>query len=53
MKKRKEVREVLTFRGNRDLWIDFVAKIKKERKEVWDVLGEMIKKYLKNDKRIK
>jgi len=25
-------RDVITFKGDRDLWIDFVAKIKKEKK---------------------
>lgn len=40
-------KEVLTFRGERDLWIDFVAKVKKERKGVWEVLKKFIKDYLK------
>jgi hypothetical protein len=39
--------DVITFRGNRDLWIDFIAKIKKERKTVWEVLEGLIKSYLK------
>lgn len=38
---------VLTFRGERNLWIDFVAKVKKERKSVWEVLEKFIKDYLK------
>ncbi len=41
------MREIITFRGERDLWIDFVAKVKKERKEVWEVLESLIKQYLK------
>lgn len=36
--------EVITFRGNRDVWIDFVSKVKKKRKTVWDVLEELLKK---------
>ena len=40
-------KEIITFRGNRDLWIDFVAKVKKERKQVWQVLEKFIKSYLK------
>lgn len=42
-------KDVITLKGNRDLWIDFVAKIKKERKEVWQVLEKLIKGYLKGD----
>jgi len=40
--------DIITFRGDRELWIDFVAKIKKERKKVWQVLEGFIKEYLKN-----
>lgn len=40
-------KEIITFRGDRDLWIDFVSKIKKERKQVWEVLEKFIKDYLK------
>lgn len=42
------MKEVLCFRGERDLWIDFTTRIKKERKEVWDVLKPIVKNYLKN-----
>lgn len=41
------MRDVITFKGDRDLWIDFVAKIKKERKQIWEVLEKFIKDYLK------
>ena len=41
------MKDLIHIRGDRNLWIDFVAKIKKERKEVWEVLRPMIKKYLK------
>ena len=37
----------MTFRGDRNLWIDFVSKVKKEKKEVWDVLETFIKNYLR------
>jgi len=40
-------KDVITLRGDRELWIDFVSKIKKQRKEVWEVLEKMIKDYLK------
>ena len=40
-------KDVISIKGDRDTWIDFVAKIKKQNKEVWGVLEPMIKKYLK------
>ena len=40
------MKDVITIRGNRVLWIIFVNKIRKERKEVWTVLEPMIKEYL-------
>ena len=43
----KEEKDVICFRGERDLWIDFVAQLKKQRKEVWNVLEPFIQKYLK------
>lgn len=39
--------DIITFKGERELWIDFVAKIKKDKKKVWEVLKLLIKKYLK------
>jgi len=41
-------KDIITLRGERDLWIDFVAKVKKERKEVWEVLSPFLRKYIKN-----
>lgn len=43
----KKYGDVITLRGNRDLWIDFVAQVKKQKKSVWEVLESFIKKYLK------
>ncbi len=45
------MREVITFRGDRNLWIDFVAKVKKDRKQVWEVLEKFIRSYLKTKKK--
>jgi len=42
------MKDIITLRGDRDIWIDFVAKLKKERKEVWEILERFIKSYLKN-----
>ena len=41
------MKDTITLKGDRNLWIDFVSKIKKERKEVWQVLESFIKDYLK------
>ena len=42
------MKDIITFRGDRELWIDFVAELKKRRKKVWQVLEEFIRSYLKN-----
>ena len=44
------MKDTITLKGDRNLWIDFVSKIKKERKEVWQVLESFIKDYLKKNK---
>jgi hypothetical protein len=44
------MKDVITFRGDRNVWIDFVAKVKKERKEVWEVLAQFMHKYLNSKK---
>ena len=41
------MKDVISLKGDRTLWIDFVAKVKKERKKVWEVLKIFIKDYLK------
>lgn len=38
-------KDIISLRGDRDEWLDFVAKIKKQKKEVWDVIGPFIRKY--------
>ena len=40
-------KDTMTFKGDRNVWIDFVAKIKKEKKQVWDVLEKFIKTYMR------
>lgn len=44
---KKVEKDVITLRGNRWLWLDFVCKVKKERKQVWEVLEKFIRAYLK------
>jgi len=41
------MKDTLTFKGDREVWIDFVSKIKKQRKQVWEVLKPLIKNYIK------
>lgn len=43
------MKDIITLRGNRDLWIDFVAKIKKNRKNIWEILEKFIREYLKSN----
>lgn len=41
------MKEIITFKGDRDVWIDFISKIKKQRKQVWEVLGPLLKRYMR------
>lgn len=41
-------KEVITLKGDRNLWMEFTIKLKKQKKEVWNVLEPWIKKFLKN-----
>ena len=39
----------ITIRGQRDLWLEFVHKTKKEKKTVWEALSPFLKKYVGAD----
>ena len=41
--------DIITIRGQRDLWITFVYKAKQNRKQVWDVLTPFLHKYIQSD----
>ena len=43
------MKEVITLRGERELWIDFIHKAKKEKKKAWDILSPLLRKYLSSD----
>ena len=45
------MKDTITLKGERDLWIDFVAKVKKEKRVVWDVLRPCLEKYLGKNKK--
>ena len=41
-------KETITLKGDRDLWVKFVNRLREERKTVWDdVLSPVINKYMK------
>ncbi len=40
---------VITIRGERELWLDFVHKAKLDKKRVWDVLEPFLRKYISAD----
>jgi hypothetical protein len=40
------MRDVITIRGERGLWLDFIHKAKKEKKKAWDVLSPFLRKYV-------
>lgn len=40
---------LISFRGDRNSWQDFIYKVKKNKKQVWQVLEPMLKEYVKGD----
>lgn len=40
---------VITIRGERELWLDFVHRVKKDKKKVWEVLSLFLRKYATSD----
>jgi hypothetical protein len=48
------MKDVITVRGERDLWLDFIHKAKKEKRKAWDVLSPFLRKYVSsgNDTRV-
>ena len=40
------MKDIITVRGERELWLDFIHKAKKEKKKAWDVLNPFLKKYV-------
>jgi hypothetical protein len=43
------MKDIITLRGERELWLDFIHKAKKEKKKVWDVLNPYLRKYISSD----
>ncbi len=47
------MKDIITIRGEREIWIDFIYKAKKEKKKVWDVLNPYLRKYISSDQETK
>ena len=45
------MKDTISIRGERELWLEFIHKAKKEKKKVWDVLSPYLKKYIASDER--
>ena len=43
------MKDIITLRGDRELWLSFIYRAKKERKKVWEVLSPFLKKYTLSD----
>lgn len=43
----------ISFKGDRDVWQDFMYKVKKNKKQVWEVLEPMLNKYTNNNSKNK
>ncbi len=45
------MKDIITIRGDRELWLDFVCKVKKEKRRTWDVLSPLLKKFCLTDEK--
>jgi hypothetical protein len=43
------MKDIITIRGERELWLDFIHKAKKEKKKVWEILSPFLKKYVQTN----
>lgn len=43
--------DIITIRGERELWLDFTHKVKKDRKKVWPVVKPFLRKYVSSDRK--
>jgi hypothetical protein len=43
--------DIITIRGERELWLDFTHKVKKDKKKVWPVLRPFVRKYVSSDEK--
>ena len=43
------MKDIITIRGERELWLDFIHKAKKDKKKAWEVLSPFLRKYASAD----
>lgn len=48
-KKESKEDDRISFIGNRDIWQDFVYKVKKNKKKVWQELEPILENYIKSN----
>ena len=47
------MKDTISLRGERELWLEFIHKAKKERKKAWEVLSPYLKKYVNADEEMR
>jgi hypothetical protein len=45
------MKDHISFRGDKKTWLEFSIKLKREKKQVWEVLEPMLKNFSKTNKR--
>ena len=40
---------LISFRGDRNIWQDFMHKVKKNKRQVWEVMEPQFKEYIKKE----
>ncbi|PIN85930.1 hypothetical protein COV19_07605 [Candidatus Woesearchaeota archaeon CG10_big_fil_rev_8_21_14_0_10_44_13] len=40
---------LISFRGDRNIWQDFMHKVKKNKKQVWEVMEPLLKDYIQKE----
>jgi hypothetical protein len=43
------MKDSISIRGKRDLWLEFIHKTKKEKKKAWEVLSPYLRKFIDSD----
>ena len=47
------MKDAISLRGEREVWLEFIHKAKKEKKKVWDVLSPYLRKYVNADEEMR
>lgn len=43
------MKDIISIRGERQLWLEFSHKLRKEKKTAWQVLQTFLRKYIQSD----